>query len=160
MFNNDLDTLEQSFQDGCDTIVGGCTTYGSTPSSNSPTDIVNAIKNIYDNRYNSGRIQGQNDVKSNPGAYGLYVAPKSLSGSVPVDPVPAGVTVTKTVAFSTAFATAPSVNASANGLYNNNWYSLQVTVTSKSKSGFTVSIKNTLGSARLSSITLTWNAVV
>lgn len=90
----------------------------------------------------------------------MYVAPKSLSGSVAVDPVPAGVTVTKTVAFSTAFATAPSVNASANGLYNNNWYSLQVTVTSKSKSGFTVSIKNTLGSARLSSITLTWNAVV
>ena len=74
MFYNDLDTLEQSFQDGCDTIVGGCTTYGSTPSSNSPTDIVNAIKNIYDNRYTAGRTQGQNDVKNNPGSYGLYTS--------------------------------------------------------------------------------------
>ena len=74
MFYNDLDTLEQSFQDGCDIIVSGCTTYGSTPSSNSPTDIVNAIKNIYDNRYNAGRTQGQTDVKNNPGSYGLYTS--------------------------------------------------------------------------------------
>lgn len=67
--------LQQSFQAGCDTIVAGCTTYGSTPRSNSPSDIVNAINAIYTNRYNSGyssgRIQGQNDVKSNPGAYGV-----------------------------------------------------------------------------------------
>ena len=181
--------LEQSFQDGCDIIVSGCTTYGSTPSSNSPTDIVNAIKNIYDNRYtagennvknnpgsyglytssqyssygtsqyNAGRTQGQNDVKNNPSAYGLYVAPKSLSGSVGVDPVPAGVTVSRTVTFSSAFATVPNVNASANGIYKNEWYALTVTVTSRTRSGFTVSIKNPLGSARLSSITLSWNAV-
>ena len=46
--------MTENFQDGCDTIVAGCTTYGATPTSNSPTDIVNAIKKIYTDRYNSG----------------------------------------------------------------------------------------------------------
>ena len=50
----EVDNIKQSFQDGCDTIVAGCTTYGNTPTSNSPADIVNAIKNIYNNRYNAG----------------------------------------------------------------------------------------------------------
>ena len=48
--NNDF----ASFQNGVDTIVSGCTTYGSTPSSNTPSNIVNAIKAIYNNRYNAG----------------------------------------------------------------------------------------------------------
>lgn len=39
--------------------MSGCTTYGSTPTSNSPTDIVTAIKNIYTNRYNTGYSSGQ-----------------------------------------------------------------------------------------------------
>ena len=47
---NDLD----SFQNGVDTIVDGCTTYGSTPSSNTPSAIVTSIQNIYNNRYNAG----------------------------------------------------------------------------------------------------------
>lgn len=46
--------MKTSFQDGCDTIVAGCASYGSTPSSNSPSAIVTAIKNIYNNRYNAG----------------------------------------------------------------------------------------------------------
>lgn len=49
-----INNLKASFQDGCDTIVAGCTTYGDTPASNSPSDIVTSIKNIYNNRYNSG----------------------------------------------------------------------------------------------------------
>jgi len=49
-----ISNLETSFQDGCDTIVSGCTTYGSTPTSNAPADIVNAIKTIYTNRYTAG----------------------------------------------------------------------------------------------------------
>ena len=47
--SNNLEEVKTSFRDGCDTIVAGCTTYGSTPTSNSPDDIVNAIKTIYDN---------------------------------------------------------------------------------------------------------------
>ena len=49
-----INNLKTSFQDGCDTLVAGCTTYGDTPASNSPSDIVTSIKNIYNNRYNSG----------------------------------------------------------------------------------------------------------
>ena len=52
--------MTENFQDGCDTIVAGCTTYGATPTSNSPTDIVNAIKKIYTDRYNSGVTNGSN----------------------------------------------------------------------------------------------------
>ena len=52
--NNAINEIRQSFQDGCDTIVDGCTTYGSTPSTNSPADIVTAIGNISTNRYNAG----------------------------------------------------------------------------------------------------------
>ena len=43
-----------SFQNGVDTIVNGCTTYGSTPTTKNPNDIVNSIKEIYTNRYNAG----------------------------------------------------------------------------------------------------------
>lgn len=52
--NDRITQVSQSFQDGCDTIVAGCTSCGSTPSSNSPSAIVTAIKNIYNNRYNAG----------------------------------------------------------------------------------------------------------
>ncbi|MDO4333806.1 MAG: hypothetical protein Q4C58_14140 [Eubacteriales bacterium] len=38
--------LRQSFQDGCNTIVSACTTYGVTPASNSPADIAAAIGQI------------------------------------------------------------------------------------------------------------------
>lgn len=46
--------IATAFQDGCETIVAGCTTYGSKPATNSPADIVNSIKTIYTNRYNAG----------------------------------------------------------------------------------------------------------
>ena len=45
LFNNDL----VSFQNGVDTIVDGCTTYGSTPTASTPSSIVNSIKAIYNN---------------------------------------------------------------------------------------------------------------
>ena len=47
---NDL----ESFQNGVDTIVDGCTTYGSTPTASTPSSIITAISNIYTNRYNTG----------------------------------------------------------------------------------------------------------
>lgn len=56
--------IASAFQDGCNTIVSGCTTYGSTPGSNSPADIVNAIKAIYTNRYTSGYNAGVSATES------------------------------------------------------------------------------------------------
>ena len=49
----------QSFQTGVDAIIEGCTTYGSTPTESSPNAIVEAIKTIYTNRYNSGYNAGK-----------------------------------------------------------------------------------------------------
>lgn len=53
--NSDLTSVRQSFTDGCNTIVAGCTTYGATPAGNSPAQIVSAIAAIFNNRYNVGR---------------------------------------------------------------------------------------------------------
>ena len=64
--------MKQSFQDGVDTLYNKCVSCGQTPSDKSPTAIANAIQSIYNNRYNEGRAQGQNDVKGNPNGYGLY----------------------------------------------------------------------------------------
>ena len=44
-----------------DTIYNGCTTYGSTPSSKTPSAIVNSIKTIYTDRYNAGYQVGVSD---------------------------------------------------------------------------------------------------
>ena len=67
--------MTENFQDGCDTIVAGCTTYGATPTSNSPTDIVNAIKKIYTDRYNTGHSVGYNS------GYSAGKSAGSLSGT-------------------------------------------------------------------------------
>lgn len=70
---NEIQSIKQAFQAGCDTIVAGCTTYGATPASNSPKDIVAAIKKIYNDRYAAGREQGRKDVTANPGEYGINI---------------------------------------------------------------------------------------
>lgn len=54
--NNKIVDIEQSFTDGCNTIVGGCTAYGVTPKSNSPADIVTAIGQIRQKGYASGHF--------------------------------------------------------------------------------------------------------
>ncbi len=54
----EIDGIKRAFTDGCNTIVAGCTTYGATPASNSPSDIVDAIGLIYQNRYNTGYSAG------------------------------------------------------------------------------------------------------
>lgn len=56
-----------SFQAGVDTIYNGCTTYGSTPAAKTPTDIVNAIKNVYTTRYSAGVADA--DARVNTGSY-------------------------------------------------------------------------------------------
>ena len=78
--------IAAAFQDGCNTLVSGCTTYGATPSSNSPADIVKAISNIYTNRYNAGI----NAVINNPTSYGLSRV-AFISGSANLNFVPDGV---------------------------------------------------------------------
>lgn len=50
----EIDEIKQSFQDGCDTIAGECTTCGVSPASNSPDDIATAIEKIYQIRYSEG----------------------------------------------------------------------------------------------------------
>ena len=100
--NDECNNIKQSFQDGCNIIINKIQSIGVTPSDNSPTAIANAIQEIrdgsleagrqqvtgnpnnynlftaeqynnhYNEGYNSGRTQGQNDVKSNPNNYGLY----------------------------------------------------------------------------------------
>lgn len=59
---NKVKSIEQAFQDGCDLLVSTCTTYDETPASNSPSDIANAIGEIYNKRYNEGYNQGIKDA--------------------------------------------------------------------------------------------------
>lgn len=157
--NSKITSIEQSFQDGCNTIVSGCTSYGSTPASNSPADIVASIGTIYTNRYNTGynagRTQGRNDVKANPGAYGITVAPKSLSGS-PGRLFYNGAEYDWVVTFSAAFTTTPSVNVAARGA---NWPAeVSYELRSVTKAGFTCYVRNRAGQNQ--TIYLDWNAVV
>lgn len=67
----EIDAIKQSFQDGCNTLVSACTTYGSAPASNSPGDIAAAIQDIYNNRYASGYSDGVSAVKKDPSAFGI-----------------------------------------------------------------------------------------
>lgn len=73
----EIDSIKQSFTDGCNTIVAGCTTYGAAPASNSPSDIVDAIGLIYQRRYDAGYAdgiqQGHEDVVNDPAGYGIQV---------------------------------------------------------------------------------------
>lgn len=59
-----IESIKQAFQDGCDLLVSTCTTYGETPNSNSPSDIANAIGEIYSKRYSEGYNKGYADRKS------------------------------------------------------------------------------------------------
>lgn len=67
-----LDSLTQSFRDGCKMIVDRLTALGYGPAApQGPEQIVAAINIMYSDRYNVGRIQGRNDVIADPGAYGI-----------------------------------------------------------------------------------------
>lgn len=63
-----IQEVKTAFQDGCDVIVAGCTTYGSTPDSNSPNDIVDSIRDIYENRYDAGHDAGYDEGFNDGGA--------------------------------------------------------------------------------------------
>lgn len=58
----EVNGVKQAFQDGCNTLVSACTTYGSAPESNSPAHIAAAIGRIYNNRYSAGYSQGIEDA--------------------------------------------------------------------------------------------------
>ena len=136
---NDLD----SFQNGVDTIVDGCTTYGSTPSSNTPSKIVEAIKAIYNNRYTAGRTQGRNDVTNSPNTYGLYTSTQynnktavSESGTV-YSSLDYGNSQSHNITFSKAFSKIPTVIA-----YNSGGIYISVTASNITKTGCKITIKN------------------
>lgn len=58
--NSEIASVKQSFQDGCNILVSKCTELGVTPSSNSPTNISNAIQTIANNQWSAGNTNGWN----------------------------------------------------------------------------------------------------
>ena len=48
-YGNSMRRLQQSFQDGVDTLYNACVSAGQTPTDKSPSSIANAIKNITNN---------------------------------------------------------------------------------------------------------------
>lgn len=72
-----VNNLEQSFQDGCDSIADECTASGATPSAKTPTGIVAAIKKIFTDRYN----KGVSDTKKGTAAAGDVLAGKTFTNS-------------------------------------------------------------------------------
>ncbi len=75
-----MNDLKTSFQDGVNKIYNKLKGLGFTPETNSPDDICGAIQNVHSSRYtdgyNSGRLQGREDVKANPETYGVSTASK------------------------------------------------------------------------------------
>ena len=82
-FADKIEASKQSFRDGVDKIYNFLKGLGFTPADKSPDEICVSIKNIYDTRYtngyNAGRTQGHEDVKANPGAYGVSTLPKTYA---------------------------------------------------------------------------------
>ena len=72
--------MKQSFQDGVNVIYNKITSWGVTPSNNSPTDIANAIDTIANNRWEAGRLE----VTSNPNNYNLFTAEQYNYARTPV----------------------------------------------------------------------------
>ena len=66
-----LKSMETSFQAGVEALVSRLTDLGFAPENSTPDGVAAAIQKMYEDRYNSGRAQGQADVKADPGAYGL-----------------------------------------------------------------------------------------
>lgn len=67
-YGNSLRNLKSNFQAGVSTLYNKCTSWGVTPSSNSPTDVANAIDTIANNRWEAGRME----VTTNPNKYNLF----------------------------------------------------------------------------------------
>ncbi|MDE6993268.1 MAG: hypothetical protein K2P41_02405, partial [Lachnospiraceae bacterium] len=71
-----VDTLRQSFLDGCKKIVDKLAALGYTPDSpQGPDQINDKIQFMYDDRYNRGFVDGEasgiDKVKTNPEDYGI-----------------------------------------------------------------------------------------
>lgn len=79
-YGNSLRNLKQSFQDGVNVIYNKITSWGVTPSSNSPTDIANTIDTIANNRWEAGKLE----VASNPNKYNLFTAEQYNYARTPV----------------------------------------------------------------------------
>lgn len=126
----------ESFQNGVDSIVSTCKTYGSTPSANTPIAINTAIKNIYNAGVNNASSKVIIDRTASNNIY---------SGTVPK---------TLTINFTKSFSTAPSAleitacNAHGYGDITGAWCtisnitktSFNVTINAWSQQSFTYSI--------------------
>ena len=62
--------MQSSFQAGVSTLYNKCTSWGITPSSNSPTAIASSIDTIANNRWEAGRLE----VATHPNNYNLFTA--------------------------------------------------------------------------------------
>lgn len=97
LLHSKLNTIDATIQLITDTLSEKCKELGVEPESNNILSIIDAMSNIatekynsgknsvisnpngfnlytkaqYDANYNRGRTQGQNDVKNNPGGYGI-----------------------------------------------------------------------------------------
>ena len=68
--NDDITSLETSFQDGCSVIAAKITALGVTTSSTaSPTTIANNIKTLATNKYNAGVSAADARVNTNSSSY-------------------------------------------------------------------------------------------
>ena len=70
---NRINGIVTSFQDGVNKIFNYLKGLGFTPTINSPDGICQAIQKVFDDRYNAGKRQGQEEVKTNPEEFGISV---------------------------------------------------------------------------------------
>ena len=70
---NRIHDIVTSFQNGVNKIFNYLKGLGFTPAINSPDGICQAIQKVFDDRYNAGKRQGQEEVKTNPEAFGISV---------------------------------------------------------------------------------------
>lgn len=66
----DLSAVQQSFQDGVNTLYNKCVSCGVTPAAKTPAAIATAIQTIYTNRYNDGKSDGIQGVSVTFSVYG------------------------------------------------------------------------------------------
>ncbi len=78
---NRIHDIVTSFQDGVNKIYNYLKGLGFTPTINSPDGICQAIQKVFDDRYNAGKRQGQEDVKTNPEEFGIStgIAPEQFT---------------------------------------------------------------------------------
>ena len=81
---NELTTLQNSFQDGCNTLVNWCISHGVTPDSNSINDLITAMNKVYNNAKGS-RVSSNNLLRSSVDKSNSIVNEFTLNGKIKID---------------------------------------------------------------------------